>query len=382
MRRLAILGSTGSIGRQTLDIARRFPERFRVVALAAGRNVDLLVQQAKEFRPARLSVGDPADVERVRGALGVSGLEVGADPCAVARADADLVVGGLVGSVGLAPVLAALERGTDVALANKEVLVMAGALVLRTARATGARLLPLDSEHVALHQCLAGHPRSGVRRLILTASGGPFRAASDDELRSATPERALLHPNWEMGPKITVDSATLMNKGFEVIEARWLFDLPAAQIDVIVHPESVIHSLVEFHDGSMLAQLGIPDMRVPIAYVLGLPDRLPLPDLAPLDLVAAGALHFEAPDPARFPALRLARQALDAGGAAPCVLNAANEVAVHAFLERRIGFLELPVVAERALGKLSALPADTLAEILEADRAARMEARTWIERRA
>jgi 1-deoxy-D-xylulose-5-phosphate reductoisomerase len=381
VKRLAVLGSTGSIGTQTLDVVRRFPDRFRVTALAAGRNLDLLAQQVKEFRPERVTVADPADLARLRGALGTPAPELSADIADAARADADLVVGALVGSLGLRPVLAALERGTDVALANKEVLVMAGELVLRSARAHGATLLPLDSEHVALHQCLAGHPREGVRRLILTASGGPFRGADPDQLAHATPERALAHPNWEMGPKITIDSATLMNKGFEVIEARWLFELPPELIDVIVHPESVIHSLVEFCDGSWLAQLAIPDMRVPIAYVLGLPDRLPLPELAPLDLVAAGALHFEAPDPARFPALRLAREALAAGGAAPCVLNAANEVGVRAFLERRIRFLELPALVEAALAELSGRRADTLDEILEADRAARSFARRWIEGR-
>ncbi len=378
MRRIAILGSTGSIGTQTLDVIDRFPDRLGVAALAAGRNLDLLIQQAKQFRPDRVSVERAEDVPRLRDALSGTGIEIGCDACDVARSDADLVVGAFVGSAGLRPVLEALRNGTDVALANKEVLVMAGELVLSEARQHGARIRPLDSEHVAIHQCLAGQPEQGVRRVTLTASGGPFRTASRAELADATPEDALAHPNWDMGSKITIDSATLMNKGFEVIEASWLFELPPERIDVVIHPESIVHSMVEFVDGTWLAQLGVPDMRGPIAYALAMPERLPLPDLPALDLAKVGALHFEAPDLERFPALDLAREALASGGAAPAVLNAANEVAVQAFLERRIRFTAIAELAERILDEEGARPAPDLDAILEADRAAREATRRAI----
>jgi len=379
VKRIALLGSTGSIGTQTLDIAARFPEQLQVVGLAGGRNVELLVQQAKQFRPRCVSVASERDAQRVRDALGPE-VEVSTDPVAVATVGADLVIGALVGSRGLVPVLEALRAGSGVALANKEVLVMAGELVLREARAAGAALLPLDSEHVAIHQCLAGHPRTALRRLVLTASGGPFRTASAESLAAATPAQALAHPNWSMGAKVTIDSATLMNKGFEVMEARWLFDVAPGDIDVVIHPESIIHSLVEFCDGSWLAQLGIPDMRVPIAYTLGMPERFPLPDLAPLDLIQLGALHFEAPDAARFPALGLAQAALAASGTAPAVLNAANEVAVAAFLDGQIPFPAIPAACAAVLDALETAPADGLDRVLAADRAARQQAQAWIER--
>ena len=382
MRKISILGSTGSVGTQTLQVVESFPDELRVVALAAGRNIELLIQQAKQFRPQLVSVARSEDVERVREALADPGTEVVADLNAVARADADLLIGALVGGIGTAPVLTALERGTDVALANKEVLVMAGELVLARARQSGARLIPLDSEHVALHQCLAGPPRAALRRVTLTASGGPFRNASPAKLEAATPDAALAHPNWDMGPKISIDSATLMNKGFEVIEARWLFDLEPEQIDVVIHPESVIHSLAEFCDGAWLAQLAVPDMRVPIAYALALPERLPLPELEPLDLVSIGALRFEAPDPARFPALRLARESMAAGGTAPAILSAANEVAVEAFLATKIGFTAIPRIAETVLEQLPSEPATGLPEIQRADREARARATAWIEEQA
>lgn len=382
MRKISILGSTGSVGTQTLQVVESFPDELRVVALAAGRNIELLIQQAKQFRPQLVSVARSEDVDRVREALADPGTEVVADLNAVARADADLLIGALVGGIGTAPVLTALERGTDVALANKEVLVMAGELVLARARQSGARLIPLDSEHVALHQCLAGHPRAALRRVTLTASGGPFRNASPAMLEAATPDAALAHPNWDMGPKISIDSATLMNKGFEVIEARWLFDLEPEQIDVVIHPESVIHSLAEFCDGAWLAQLAVPDMRVPIAYALALPERLPLPELEPLDLVSIGSLRFEAPDPARFPALRLARESMAAGGTAPAILSAANEVAVEAFLATKIGFTAIPRIAETVLEQLPSEPATGLPEIQRADREARARATAWIEEQA
>ena len=385
MKRLALLGSTGSIGTQTLDVISRFPEKLRVVALAAGRSVDLLIQQCKQFRPELVSVARAEDVALVREASGDPRLRVvfgAAGLCEVATHDADLVIAALVGSAGLEPVVAALGRGSDVALANKEVLVSGGPLVLERARASGAKLLPLDSEHVAIAQCLAGQRGAAVRKIWLTASGGPFRLASAEALAAATPAQALAHPNWEMGAKITIDSATLMNKGFEVIEARWLFDLEPERIGVLVHPESIVHSLVEYADGSWLAQLGVPDMRIPISYTLGMPDRLALEDVAPLDLVALGALHFEAPDLGRFPALRLAFEALEAGGTAAAALNAANEVAVAAFLAGELGFTAIASVAEEVLARLPVRPGRSLEEIRDVDEQGRRLARRWIEERA
>jgi 1-deoxy-D-xylulose-5-phosphate reductoisomerase len=381
VKRIVILGSTGSVGTQSLELVERFPEQLELCGLAAGRNVELLIQQAKQFRPRLVSVVRDQDAERVRESVGQLGVEVrsGAEGLLeVAREPADLLIGAIVGRVGLEPTLEALRMGTDVALANKEVLVVAGELVVDEARRSGAHILPLDSEHVAIHQCLAGHSRADLKRVLLTASGGPFLHATTEEMAAATPEQALAHPNWEMGRKITIDSATLMNKGFELIEARWLFDLEPEQMEVVIHPESIIHSLVEYRDGSWLAQLGIPDMRTPIAYTLGMPQRLPLPDLTPLDLVAAGALHFEAPDPTRFPALDLARDVLQTGGTAPAVLNAANEVAVQAFLERRLPFTGIAAAAERVLEAEAPGPGRDLDEIREADRRARERAAAWI----
>ncbi len=385
MKRIALLGSTGSIGTQTLDVISRFPEKLRVVALSAGRSVDLLIQQCKQFRPELVSVSRAEDAVLVREALADPRVRVVSGPAGlseVATHDADLVIGALVGSAGLEPVVAALRRGTDVALANKEVLVTGGPLVLEVARANGAKLLPLDSEHVAIAQCLAGHRGAPIRKIWLTASGGPFRTATPEALACATREQALAHPNWRMGAKITIDSATLMNKGFEVIEARWLFDLEASQIGVIVHPESIVHSLVEYADGSWIAQLGVPDMRIPISYTLGMPDRLALDDVAPLDLVALGALHFEAPDLARFPALRLAFEALAAGGTAPAALNAANEIAVAAFLAGEIEFTAIAAVAEEVMGSLAVRPGRSLEEIRDVDEQGRRLARRFIEERA
>jgi 1-deoxy-D-xylulose-5-phosphate reductoisomerase len=384
VKRLVVLGSTGSIGTQSLAVVERHPEKLAVEALAAGRNVELLVQQAKQFRPRLVCVAAPEDAARVRDALGES-VEVACGAAGLveaARRDADLVIGALVGSVGLEPVLAALARGTDVALANKEVLVMAGALVVDAAARSGARVLPLDSEHAAIHQCLAGHPRSALLRLVLTASGGPFRTWPAERIAAATPEQALAHPNWEMGPKISVDSATLMNKGLEVIEARWLFDVEAERIEVVVHPESIVHALVEYVDGSWLAELSVPDMRIPIAYLLGLPERLALPELPRLDLAALGSLRFEPPDLARFPALGLAAEAARRGGTAPAVLNAANEVAVGAFLERRIPFAAIAPTVADALDAVAIQPGLELAEIRAADRRARERAASFVEGRS
>jgi 1-deoxy-D-xylulose-5-phosphate reductoisomerase len=342
-KEITVLGSTGSVGEQTLAVAAQFPERFRVVALAAGRNVEKLSAQVMRFQPALVSVADPGCADDLRARIrrtptrvvtGDEGLS------AAATHPADLVVAALVGAVGLEPTLAAIRAGRNIALANKEVMVMAGALVLREIRAHGVELLPVDSEHSAIFQALAGQRREDVAKLLLTASGGPFRTWPAERVAHATVADALKHPNWSMGPKITVDSATLMNKGLEVIEARWLFDLPPRQIEIVVHPQSIVHSLVEFIDGSVLAQLGIPDMRIPIAVALAHPERLPL-GLARLDLPKAEKLEFEAPDPVRFPSLELPYAALGGGETAPAVLNAANEVAVAAFLEGAIPFPEI-----------------------------------------
>ncbi len=386
-RRLVILGSTGSVGEQTLAVAEAFPGRYRIAALAAGRNVLKLAEQVRRFRPERVSVADAEGAAALRAQLspleveieiGAAGLE------AVAVHPADLVVAGLVGSVGLAPTLAAIRAGRDVALANKEVLVMAGALVLREVRAHGVQLLPVDSEHSAIFQALAGQRREDVARLILTASGGPFRSWPAERVARASVEEALAHPNWEMGPKISIDSATLMNKGLEVIEARWLFDVPPERVDVVVHPQSIVHSLVEFVDGSVLAQLGLPDMRVPIAVALAHPERLPL-ELPRLDLAALGRLDFELPDRKRFPCLDLAFAALGADEAAPAVLNAANEVSVASFLEGRIPFPAIAAansaVLETHVGRGTPGPLRDLCDVREADRWARAQARHWLDSR-
>jgi len=354
VKRLSILGSTGSVGEQTLAVVAAQPERFRAVALAAGRNVERLAEQVERFHPELVSIGSDAGAQALRERLRARGvvapeIAVGAAGCvAVARSEADLVVSALVGAVGLEPTLAAVEAGRDVALANKEVMVMAGALVLRAVTRCGVALLPVDSEHSAIFQCLAGQRREDVSKLVLTCSGGPFRSWPAERIANARVEEALAHPRWDMGAKISVDSASLMNKGLEVIEARWLFDVPPDRIEVVVHPESIVHSLVEYRDTSVLAQLGLPDMRVPIAVALAWPERIAL-DVPRLDLGAVGRLHFEAPDGKRFPCLELAFEALRASEAAPAVLNAANEVAVEAFLGGRIAFAKIAETNARVL---------------------------------
>lgn len=344
MKRLSILGSTGSVGEQTLAVVEAFPERFRVTALAAGRRVEKLAQQVVKFRPALVSVADQAGADRLREQVGDEvEIRVGdAGLRAVAEHPADLVVSALVGAVGLAPTLAAIQAGRDIALANKEVMVMAGALVCRAVAERGVTLLPVDSEHSAIFQALTGQRRADLRRIILTASGGPFRTWEADRIAAATVEQALAHPNWDMGPKISIDSATLMNKGLEVIEARWLFDVLPEQIEVVVHPQSIIHSLVEYSDTSVLAQLGLPDMRVPIAVALAYPERVPL-EIPRLRLAEVARLDFEEPDREKFPCLGLAFEALAGSEEAPAVLNAANEVSVAAFLAGRTSF---PSIAE------------------------------------
>jgi 1-deoxy-D-xylulose-5-phosphate reductoisomerase len=383
MRRLAVLGSTGSVGEQTLAVAADHPEHFDVVALAAGRSVARLAEQIERFRPEIVSVADEAGARQLRQRLG-QGVPIGVGAAgleAVATHPADLLMAALVGAVGLAPTLAAVRAGRDVALANKEVMVMAGALIRREVSARGTALLPVDSEHSAIFQALAGQRSEDVSRLVLTCSGGPFRDAAvwpAERLAEASPQQALDHPNWDMGDKISIDSATLMNKGLEVIEARWLFDVPAERIEVVVHPQSIVHSLVEFRDTSVIAQLGLPDMRVPIAVALAHPERLAL-DAPRLDLAAVGRLDFQAPDRSRFPALDLAYRALAGSEAAPAVLNAANEVSVAAFLGGQIAFGVIASTNARVLDEhLEAhrgARVETLEEVMEADRWARRCAR-------
>lgn len=375
MKKIAILGSTGSIGRSALQVVEQFPDRLQVVALAAGRNIDLLAEQIHRFRPRLAAVLDHQLAKDLTGRLKpdievevVSGSQ-GYQQAATC-AEAEMILSSMVGAAGLIPTLSAIRAGKDVALANKETLVMAGALVMGEVHRSRVELLPVDSEHNAIFQAMQGHRREDLRRILLTASGGPFLSMPKEQLESVTPTQALAHPNWAMGPKITIDSATLMNKGLEVIEAKWLFDVPVEKIDVHVHPQSIVHSMVEYVDGSVIAQMGIPDMRIPIAYALAYPDRLEL-DLPRLELFTIQTLTFQEPDLDRFPCLKLAFTACRAGGTMPTVLNAANEVAVQAFLDNRIPFGGIPrlvslVMEEHALDSGAELEA-----ILEADAWAR-----------
>jgi 1-deoxy-D-xylulose-5-phosphate reductoisomerase len=351
MRSISILGATGSIGASTVDLIKRNRDRYRVETVAAGRNAAALAKVAREVGAKLAVVSDETAYAELKDALGGSGIEAAAGETALvegATRPADWVMASIAGAIGLRPTLAAIEAGMTVALANKECLVCAGGLFMRRARATGATVLPVDSEHNAIFQALTAGPREGVKRIILTASGGPFRTWSLDDIRAATVEQALKHPNWAMGPKVTIDSASLMNKGLELIEAHHLFGLPIAQIDVLVHPQSVIHGMVEYRDGSVVAQLGAPDMRIPIAHCLAWPERIEGPANR-LDLAAVRQLTFEDPDLVRFPALRLAREAIATGGAAPTVLNAADEVAVAEFLAGRIPFPAIPALVEATL---------------------------------
>ena len=374
MKRLAILGSTGSIGTHTLDVVAAHPDQFEVAALAAGNNVDLLEQQVRRFHPRFVALVGEAAARKLARRLGAAGVEVawGTDGLCRAGADtgADMVVSAIVGGAGLVPTMAALHAGKALALANKETLVMAGELVTAEARARGIRILPVDSEHSAIFQCLANSDTRQVRRLILTASGGPFRTHPLEAFAAITPKDALRHPTWAMGKKITIDSATLVNKGLEVIEAQWLFGLPVDQVDVIVHPQSVVHSLVEYVDGSVLAQLGVPDMRLPIQYALTYPERCACP-AARLSLEDMGGLTFEAVDRRKFPCLDLAYEAARGGGSWPAVLNAANEVAVQWFLDRRIGFDEIPTIIRKALDAHPHRAIGSVEEVLDVDRQVR-----------
>ncbi|HET6897218.1 MAG TPA: 1-deoxy-D-xylulose-5-phosphate reductoisomerase [Vicinamibacteria bacterium] len=384
-RGLSILGSTGSVGCNVLRIVDAFPDRFEVVGLAAGGNVDRLAEQVARYRPRVVSVASEEARAQLAQRTDVSGLRLGVGPeAAVAVAthpEATMVVAAAVGAVGLVPTYRALEAGKDVALANKETLVMAGELMVSQAKARGARLLPIDSEHCALHQCLDGRRPEEVKRLVLTASGGPFRNRPRESFRDVTPGEALQHPTWNMGRKITIDSATLMNKGLEVIEARWLFGVAADRIEVLVHPQSVVHSMVEFVDGTVLAQLGVTDMRMPIQYALSYPDKWPAA-IPGIDFRGGLHLDFEVPDHDRFPCLSLAYRALAGGGAMPTVLNAANEEAVSAFLDRRVPFPAIPEAIQEVLEEPGPRLVRELDDILTADAWARERTREALKRRA
>jgi len=379
-RRVLLLGSTGSIGVQAIDVVDRSEGELELVGLSAQSSWQTLVEQATAHGVRRIALTDDdaadeaarawPDGEVLGGAAGLVRL--------IVESDADLVLNGLIGSAGLGPTVAALGEGIDLALANKESLVVGGELVMALAEATGARIIPVDSEHSAIHQLISGEAPGIVDRLVITASGGPFRGWTSDQLESVTVAQALRHPTWEMGGKITIDSATLMNKGLEVIEAHHLFGTPYDRIDVVVHPQSIIHSMVQLCDGASLAHLGYPDMRVPISYALHHPDRAPLP-VAPLDLIALGSLTFEAVDADAFPCLRLAREAALAGGTAPCVLNAANEIAVHAFLAGRVSFLAIAEIIDAVLDELGSQPVRAFETLFDVDRRARELARDQLE---
>jgi len=379
---LSILGSTGSIGVSTLEIVKAHPDRFRVASLTGGRNLERIADQIRSFQPDVAAVLDPSDAEKLRRIFGkegpkiLSGIE-GYIACAL-HAPVDMVVSAIVGAAGLVPTIAAIESGKDIALANKETLVCGGSLVMEAIRRNGVALFPVDSEHSAIFQALAGNRKTDVSRLILTASGGPFRDRPFETFSKVLVSEALAHPNWRMGKKITIDSATMMNKGLEVIEAHWLFDLPLDKIDVMIHPESIVHSMVEYADGSVIAQMGLPDMKTPIAYALSYPERLVL-DLPFLDLTKLGSLNFRGVDREKFACLNLAYRALRSGGTAPAVLNAANEAAVEAFLEEKIRFSDIPLVIDQVLEMHSPEPLKHLDEVLKADLWGRREALKMID---
>jgi 1-deoxy-D-xylulose-5-phosphate reductoisomerase len=379
VKRLILLGATGSIGRRTLELVDRFPDDFRVEGLAArGSDPERLAEICRHHRPRAIALTDPAAVDAVARALSPPRPEILAGEAGLvalaAQVEADVVLSAIVGGAGLLPTMAAIQAGKAIALANKETLVMAGSLMTAAARSRAVPILPVDSEHSAIFQCLVGHNADEVHRILLTASGGPFRRTPRAELDGVTVEAALQHPTWRMGAKITVDSATLMNKGLEVIEARWLFDVTPEQVQVVVHPQSVIHSMVEYLDGSVIAQLGVADMGIPILYALTYPKRFPCPGDR-LDLTKVGSLTFEDPDVDRFPCLALARRALLAGGLAPAILNAANEVAVAAFLDGRIGFMRIPALIEEALERAPGAPLTTIEACVDADAETRRRVR-------
>lgn len=377
MKNVVLLGSTGSIGTSTLKVAADLPDRIRIVGLAAGNNADLLLEQTRRYRPDVVSIGDSARAQALQAKLGTTA-EVCSGPAGLLRLatlpQADIVLIAIVGTAGLQPALAAIRAGKDIAVASKEILVMAGEIVMREAEQQGVRVLAVDSEHSAIFQCLDGKPSASVRRLWLTASGGPFRNTPKSEFPAITVERALKHPSWVMGRKITIDSATLFNKGLEMIEARWLFGIEIDRVSVVVHPQSVVHSLVEFVDGSMLAQLSTPDMCLPIQYALTYPDRVGS-ERVQTSLAQIGSLTFEAPDPDRFPALNLARRAAEVGGTLPAVFNAANEVAVEAFCAHQLRFDQIAEFVADTMKQHGVQPHPTLEQILEADAWARRRGR-------
>jgi 1-deoxy-D-xylulose-5-phosphate reductoisomerase len=384
MKGLCILGSTGSIGQNCLKVVREHQDRFRVISLSAGRNLDVLAEQIVEFQPSVAVVADAESIGPLRDRLQARSFRgniriVAATEGqieAVAHPEVNFVVAASHGTTGLVAVYQAICAGKAVGLANKEVMVVAGELVTRTARERGADVLPIDSEHCAIHQCLRSGTHREVRRLILTGSGGPFLKTDRKQLEKVTPDLALKHPVWKMGGRITIDSATLMNKGLEIIEARWLFGFPSQQIDVMIHPESIIHSMIEFNDGSIMAQLSVADMRLPIQYALTYPERMDSNGTLPLlDLIAAKSLHFQEPDGSRFPCLELGRAALEQGGVMPCALNAADEVAVDAFLRGKLSFPDIPRVIEKVMRKTPESHPTTMKDVLESDRQARLYAR-------
>ncbi len=378
---IAILGSTGSIGRQALEVVAAYPERFAVQVLAAGNQAELLIEQALAFRPQQVVIGNEAKYEQVKAALQPQGISVATGAAALEEAvqhdTLDMVLVALVGYAGLKPTISAIRAGKDIALANKETLVVAGELVTQLAAGHGVEILPVDSEHSAIFQCLAGEQHNAVEKIILTASGGPFRGKKAGELAAVTREQALRHPNWEMGAKITIDSATLMNKGLEVIEAHWLFGMQRQQIEVVVHPQSIIHSLVQFEDGSIKAQMGLPDMKLPIQYALTYPERLKT-TFPRFNFAAYPALTFEQPDLDTFRNLALAYESMDRGGNMPCVLNAANEVAVEAFLQDKIGFLDMPELIATCLAKIPHIKQPDLNDYVETDKETRIKAQELI----
>ena len=381
MRTLTILGSTGSIGTQTLDIVRQFKDDFSINVLTANTRIKELEDQIKEFNPKAVAISNEDAWREFKSNTSFKGEILCGEEGVITAAshpDNDIVMQALVGFSGVAPTLAAIEQGATIALANKETLVSAGSIVMKSAKEKQVPILAVDSEHSAILQCMAGEERSMIDKIILTASGGPFREFEKDAFSSITREQALKHPNWVMGQKITIDSATLMNKGFEVIEARWLFDLTPEQIEVVIHPQSIIHSLVQFGDASIKAQLGTPDMRVPIIYALFYPERRHA-DLPKLDLLTAGNLSFFKPDTERFPCLQLAYDAMKAGGTAPAILNAANEIAVQYFLENKASFMQIPQIIEKVLGQISIIDNPEMHQIDEADREARILAKKFLQ---
>ena len=380
MKRITILGSTGSIGRSTLDVISRNSSQFKAVALVAGKNVDLLEEQIRAFRPDVAAVADERTAEDL--SRRVSGVRILFGPDGVNQAaayeSADLVISAIVGSAGLLPTITAVRAGKDIGLANKEALVMAGSIVMQEAKRIGIRIIPVDSEHSAVYQCLEGRKKEEIKRIVLTASGGPFVNRGKHELAGITAEDALKHPNWSMGRKISIDSATLMNKGHEVIEACWLFDVEPDRVDVLIHPQSIVHSMVEFRDRTFLAQMSMPDMRAPIAYALSWPERIDTP-IHGLELDRIGNLTFKKPDHDGFPCLSYAYEAIRAGGTVPAVLNAANEVAVHAFLDKRIGFNDIPAVIRRTVREHTTKTFPTLPDVLNADEWARETTEAYIK---